>query len=539
MNRSESCRRLRAVLQGAFLLVLAACGGGGGGDGDPAPAQPWTAEPPAGRISGASPVPAACTGGRAGGTIYRGAEVEPFVVAAPGRLFAAWQQDRANDGGALALVSAVSDDAGATWRTTLHPMSRCGGAEAGSAGDHERSTDPWVDAAPDGTLHLLGLSFSGVNFTPGSANAMLASRSTDGGRTWSPPATLIRDGGEFFNDKGALTADPNDPRLVYAVWDRLDAAGRGPTMLARSTDGGIRWEPARAIHTPVGAGIAQTIGNRIVVTTGGVEPGLLVNVFVQIDTVGSNSTARLGVIRSTDQGLNWGAPVFVADLLGIGTRDPITGRAVRDGSILPTAAAGPDGSLWLAWQDARFSSGARDAIALSRSFDGGRTWSTPVAINRVATAAAFTPALHVRADGLVGVMHYDLRSDTADAATLRADAWLLTSRDGVSWAETHVAGPFDLSGAPDAGGWFLGDYQGLTSVGNRFVPALALAFGDASNRTDIYAPPLAAVTAAGAARHAARAAPPDGAASAAFAAAQRRAVQDAMARRLPGGRAGL
>ena len=79
-------------------------------------------------------------------------------------------------------------------------------------------------------------------------------------------------------------------------------------------------------------------------------------------------------------------------------------------------------SRWrgLAWQDSRFAGGQRDAIAVSRFSDGGSTWSVPVQASHVGNAPAITPALHVREDGLVGLLCFDLRSDTADTATLLA-----------------------------------------------------------------------------------------------------------------------
>jgi hypothetical protein len=43
-------------------------------------------------------------------------------------------------------------------------------------------------------------------------NAMLVNRSTNGGRSWSDPITLIEtDEPRFFNDKNSLTADPTNP----------------------------------------------------------------------------------------------------------------------------------------------------------------------------------------------------------------------------------------------------------------------------------------------------------------------------------------
>ena len=45
---------------------------------------------------------------------------------------------------------------------------------------------------------------------------------------------------------------------------------------------------------------------------------------------------------------------------------------------------------------------------------------------------------------------------------------------------------FDMAQAPNARGLFLGDYQGLVTVGNDFVPLLALSGTDLNNRTDVF-----------------------------------------------------
>jgi len=504
--------------------------------------------PAAGVASGVSPVAAACTGLAPGapagsGINYANAEVEPFAAihpANPNLLLAAWQQDRWSNGGARAVVSAVSSDGGATWARTLHPMSRCGGAGSGLPGDFERVSDPWVDIAPDGTLHIMGLAFNGGALLAGSASAMLAIRSTDHGRTWSTPAVLVRDGDSFFLDKNTLTADPLDARFVYAVWDRLDTRNNGPTLLARSTDGGASWEPARVVYTAApasGTGSSQTIGNRIVVPTAGVARGVLVNVFLQIDTVAGNPTSRVAIQRSADRGLTWTAPVFIAEQRAVGTRDAVTGQTIRDGGIIPSIATGPDGALWVAWQDARFSAGARDAIAVSRSSDGGSTWSAPVAVNKVAGTPAFTPTLAVRSDGLVLLTHHDLRNNTADTASLLADLWLLSSRDGSTWTETRVnSASFDISQAPLTGaGFFLRDYHGLVSAGTTVLPVFAATTGSLDNRTDIFTPRLDAVTGASAA-HAARALalPLSAAEDDALRRAHNAAVTQALERRMPG-----
>lgn len=445
--------------------------------------------------SGTSPLAAGCDGTLGSGVLYAGAEVEPHLATHPDNphiLVGVWQQDRWSNGSARALVAATSLDGGRSWTRTPLPFSRCGGGNVLNGGDYERASDPWVSYSPNGVVHAMSLSTTGGAYQPGSANAMLASRSFDHGRTWTPPATLIRDSTAAFNDKNAITADPFDAAYVYAVWDRLIAAtDRGPTYFARSTNGGASWEPARAIYDPGTRN--QTIGNIVAVLPGGV----LVNVFNRIDNpLGGPQRARVTVIRSTDHGATWSAPIDVAELLAIGTRDPVSGLAVRDGSIVPTIAAGPGGELYVAWQDARFSAGVRDGIALSRSNDGGLSWSTPVRVNGAPGVPAFTPSLHVAADGTVGVSYYDLRSDTA-TAPLSTDAWLARSRDGgTTWTDLRVGDTFDLTTAPFANGLFVGDYTGLADIDGRFVPfhARTTAQGE-DNLTDVVAVSLAKVPA--------------------------------------------
>jgi hypothetical protein len=440
------------------------------------------------RVTGLSPFAAGCDRTGATGIVYPGAEVEPYIAIDPqnaSHLIGVWQQDRWSDGGARGLRTGYSFDGGLTWSVTQAAFSRCTGGNAANGGDYARASDPWIAIGPDGIAYQIAIAFNGNTFAEGSSSAVLASRSTDGGRTWSDPATLIRDGVSPFNDKESITADPVTPGFAYATWDRLDQGGNGPAWFARTTSGGQSWEAARPIYDPGGQN--QTLNNHIVVTTSA-GAHTLYDFFTEFDVVGNLTLPHLAFVRSVDGGVNWSGAVNVSDMRAVGTRDPQDPtRELRDGANIASFAAGP-GVLAGVWQDSRFSGGARDGVAFSRSIDGGTSWSPPVQINSDPATQALLPAAAVRSDGTIGVLYYDMRNDTADHSTLLVDAWLTTSSDGVNWSERHVAGPFDFNRAPTAeGGLFIGDYQGLASASGEFVAFFAQTGADAADSTDIYA----------------------------------------------------
>ena len=196
------------------------------------------------------------------------------------------------------------------------------------------------------------------------------------------------------------------------------------------------------------------------------------------------------MLRSADKGVSWDSQAtLVDDLDEIGVTDPTTGAAVRTGDIIPEIAVAPGtNTVYMVWQDARSTGGARDQIAFARSTDAGRTWRTvSLAINAVHTTQAFNPQIRVLPDGTIGVLYNDFRSDDA-GAPLVTSTWLAHSHDGgQTWTETKVGGNYDMTRAPVARGFFLGDYEGLASVGRRFAPVFVAAnTGNTANRTDVF-----------------------------------------------------
>ena len=449
------------------------------------------------------------------GTNYPSAEVEPWVAAnprAPGNLLAVWQQDRWSDGGSNGLVGGYTTDGGATWQQTSATFTHCTGGTAANNGNYDRATDPWASFSPDGTAYFISLSLAEPDFTP---NEVAVARSTNGGATWDPPLTLRKETSpNIGNDKESITADPADSRYVYAVWDRLvfpNEASRGdafenafafygPTWFARTTNGGQSWEPASEIYDPAADGPGkgrndQSIGNQIVVR----PDGTLVDGFALLhnDNAHHRKGTQVALIRSSDNGATWEQhATIVARDRTVGVNDPTTGTPLRTSDELPEFAVDRStgtptrGNLYAVWQDGRFSDGAYDEIAFSRSSNGGDTWSEPTRISTPTGKPAFTPAITVASDGTIGVAYYDLRHDDS-GADLKTDVWMTVSSDGGdTWTEQHLSGPFDMTRAPDAFGLFVGDYIGLASTGTTFHPVWSEATAT-QNVTDTY---TAAVT---------------------------------------------
>jgi hypothetical protein len=503
----------RNVLLG-FAVAAAMCAFAAGASAGTFTVAPLTL------VSGPSPF-AGCTAGNAPGSVlYPNAEEEPWVdvnPTNPNNLIAVWQQDRWSDGGAHGLVTAVSHNGGVTWTETFPHFSTCAGGTAANGGAYDRASDPWVSFGADGTAYQVSLSFNATD----AVNAVLASRSTDGGDTWSEPWTIIRDSGDrdvafAFNDKESVTADALTPGYAYAAWDRFVLPSgtsrasiegalntrtfREPIWFSRTTDHGVTWEPARNIYDQ--NQFNGTIGSQIVVA----KNGDLLDFFTEFLIHKNADKSRgewMSVIRSTDKGVTWSNnSLKIAPSRERVAFDPDTGRNIRaEGGLPEVAIDRASGALYLVWQDASFS--GVDEIAFSMSTDNGQTWSMPIKVNqtpRSATAAnqqAFVPGVHVTPNGTVAVTYYDFRNNDASPG-VPTDYWIVhchsNCTDPASWVGNEnrlTTSSFDIEQAPAARGpfgYFLGEYEGLTNVGNRFLPLfVAVNNGMPANRTDVFA----------------------------------------------------
>ena len=202
------------------------------------------------------------------------------------------------------------------------PDSRPYGLHGGTA---DSASDPWISVGPDGTAYFLGIELNLRGDLVNPPSAIVASRSHDGGRTWTRPVTVS--GFEPVNDTDAITASPTRAGQAYAAWANWDHTGNfqfpSSVKFSRTTDGGATWSRPVAVDLP-GPGFVD-VAPRLVV----LPDGTLMAVYTQADLAAG--IGRLYVTRSVDEGRTWLPPVLAGS-------QPIQISSIpRQAMVLPAA----------------------------------------------------------------------------------------------------------------------------------------------------------------------------------------------------------
>jgi hypothetical protein len=381
-------------------------------------------------------------------------EVEPDNAAAGSTVVDVFQVGRIFGGGAANIGFATSRDAGRTWRRGFLP-----GLTVNSrpAGDFPIVSDPSVAYdALHGTWLVVSLAVAGDR------SAVLVSRSADG-LTWSLPvvATLAPTLGPLLLDKewvvcdnGATSPFRGRCYVSYSDFRTLEIS----TQV--SVDGGATW--AAPVGPPDASGRRSMVGAFAPGVQPVVEPdGTILNAFFDQD--------RLALIRSTDGGVSWSVAIT------IGPARPGPSVPLRSGP-LPVADVGADGTAYVAWTDCGLRSTCDgNDVVVSRSTDGGLTWSAPTRIPTGPRSRDYElPGLAVDPANprRIALVCYSLAGG-------RLDVWLVTSTNaGAGWTAPRrlnsVTFPLDWV-SRTSGGRMVGDYMSVSFAGGRIVPVFVLA----------------------------------------------------------------
>jgi BNR repeat-like domain len=305
------------------------------------------------RLSKASPFPGPCG---ASAIAQRDANVETSIAVdprAPRRIVAAWMQDD----GRSNLVMA-SRDGGRTWTRVFVPgLTDCTGGTVSAA------ADPWLSFARDGKL-LLSSGIANLPRLPGPTfhpePMQVVSRSGDGGLSWSLPATVQFEPG-VYSDKSTVTADPLRRGRAYDVWDvrtgpDIDTA---TAWFSRSSDGGRTWSPPRLVYDPGKEHVAP-LSTVIAV----LPHRVLLDVMEVVDSAAGTSDVMAA--RSVDGGRTWSRPALIARASDNPPIDSDTGTVFLGPPANPSVTVGPNGVAAVAWTDIASPHSSRTLASRSR-----------------------------------------------------------------------------------------------------------------------------------------------------------------------------
>jgi hypothetical protein len=347
----------------------------------------------------------------------------------------------------------VSFDGGGHW--TQSPIPAPAGAKECYAPD--------AAFAKNGALYVSYVTLKGRAHAP---NAVYITRSSDGGKTLSPPIKTPLRPSAF---QVRLTADPVVAGRLYLTW--LQASGLGlyrfsgtgnPIMTSRSDDGGAHWSSATQVSGP---GRARVVAPSPVA---GRKRGELYVAYLDLgndtlDYAGEHHGRggppyagkwQLVVARSRNRGSTWRESVVDANIAP-------TERFIVFTPPSPSLALDRrSGELYASFQDRR--SGDADVL-LWRLPQGASHWQKAKRVNDTPKpdgTSQYLPALAVAPDGRVDVVYYDRRSDRTNVLN---DVSLQSSYDhGKTFA--HRVSLSDKSFSSRIG---FGLERGLPDLGSR------------------------------------------------------------------------
>lgn len=242
--------------------------------------------------------------------------------------------------------------------------------------------------------------------------------SQDGGATFdaSVPVSSHADNNAI---RGNIAVD--EAGVLYAAWTRQYSGDRWDYIwFSTSTDDGATWSPQRQIFN------SGHYGSDVHVEAGAAGA---VWVVVAADTYYKTDVR---VLRSTDGGGNW-------------TMQSVTNHTQADEvGAHPSMLHASNGSLYVTWQNTPDRRSQAMRVQMSRSTDGGATWTAPVLVSdSVPLGVNFNtynsrvrPSLAEGVDGTIHIVWADDREGPAVELDARNyDVYISSSADGgATWS---------------------------------------------------------------------------------------------------------
>ena len=387
-------------------------------------------------------------------------QVEPDTFSYGSTIVSAFQSGRFNDGGSSNIWWATSTNNGATWKHGFLPGTT---VFATPAGKYARASDPSVAYdAKHGVWIISMLGLSGGETPPVD---VIASRSTDGGLTWTNPVA-VNASGAFYDKNWSVCDNTSSSKYYGNCYTEFDNASAGDQeLMSTSTNGGSSWGAA---ISP--SGNPSGLGGQPVVQPSG-------KVIVPFEDLNGTISA----FSSTNGGSSWTAPSTIASI------NVHNESANIRTSPLPSAEIDGSGTVYVAWQDCRFESGCSANDIVYSTSSNGTSWSSVQRVPADAVGSGvdhFIPGIAVDkstsgSSAHVAVAYYYFSNTNCNDSTCQLYVGYISSTNGGStWsASQQLAGPMKVTWLANTNqGYMVGDYisTSISSSGKAF-PAFAVA----------------------------------------------------------------
>lgn len=333
-----------------------------------------------------------------------------------------------------------SEDTGRTW--TSHILTSGYGVWG----------DPVISVDTAGHFYFFHLSNPpGGNWI----DRIVCQKSTDRGKTWNN-GTYTGLNGVKAQDKEWCVIDRKN-NIMYLTWTQFDRYGSTSPkdssliLFSKSADAGNTWSQPLRINKVAGDCIDDDK------TVEGATPAIGPNGEVYVSWAGPNG---LVFNRSKDQGETWLKEEIKIDPMPGGWNYAIPGLMRANG--LPVTACDTSkglfqGTIYVNWSDQRNGTTNTD-IWLSKSTDGGDTWSEPVKVNDdFSNKHQFLTWMSIdQTTGYLYFVFYD-RRNYSDNST---DVYVAVSKDG---GKTFINRKISESPFKPTASVFFGDYTNIVS----------------------------------------------------------------------------
>lgn len=290
--------------------------------------------------------------------------------------------------------------------------------------------------------------------------------STDNGINWSPQKTITSEG-EF--EKASIVSDnnPTSPYYgrTYATWVKL--SGTFPVEFSFTDDISQSWNQILTINsfTQRSSGADIEIGNN----------GEVFIAYALVSDISPFNETAISFAKSIDGGTIWSVMNNVFPINGINGTLPQKSNIRVNGLpriAVDKSNSSNRGTIYIVTTQKNLAPAGSDPdIILYKSTDNGLSWSGGIRVNQDALnngKTQYFPAIDVDQYGGINIIYYDDRTTTNDSASV----FLSRSTDGgLTWSDFNIS---DHNFKPQPIGGLGQGYQGdnidIVCVGDKMFP---------------------------------------------------------------------